>query len=58
MARYWVIFLLGACLLLAACEPVAIALLGAGASTAIRYNIDGVGEKRLARRARAHGPQA
>jgi len=45
MARYWVIFLLGACLLLAACEPVAIALLGAGASTAIRYNIDGVASR-------------
>jgi hypothetical protein len=30
------------CCLLSACEPVAIALLGAGASTAFRYNIDGV----------------
>jgi hypothetical protein len=28
--------------MLSACEPVAIALLGAGASTAFRYNIDGV----------------
>jgi len=42
MARYSVFFLVGACLPLAACEPVAIALLGAGASTAIRYNLDGV----------------
>lgn len=28
--------------MLSACEPVAIALLGAGASTAFRYNMDGV----------------
>ena len=34
--------ILGACLLLTACEPVAIALLGAGASTALRHNMDGV----------------
>ena len=32
----------GFCCLLAACEPVAIALLGAGASTALRHNMDGV----------------
>ena len=32
----------GMCFLLSACEPVAIALLGAGASTALRYNMDGV----------------
>ena len=32
------IFLLG----LAGCEPLAIALVGAGAGTALRYNIDGV----------------
>jgi hypothetical protein len=37
-----IVFLSGACLPLAACEPVAIALLGAGASTALRYNMDGV----------------
>lgn len=37
-----VLILLGACSLLSACEPVAVALLGAGASTALRYNIDGV----------------
>jgi hypothetical protein len=35
------ILVLGCCLL-AACEPVAIALLGAGASTALRHNMDGV----------------
>jgi len=32
----------GMCCLLSACEPVSIALLGAGASTALRYNLDGV----------------
>jgi hypothetical protein len=37
-----ILLLLGACALVSACEPVAIALLGAGASTALRYNIDGV----------------
>jgi hypothetical protein len=42
MARLGIVLLVGACLLLAACEPVAIALLGAGASTALRYNMDGV----------------
>jgi len=42
MPRHAILFLLGACLPLAACEPVAIALLGAGASTAIRYNLEGV----------------
>ena len=42
MARYAILLVLGACLLLAACEPAAIAILGAGASTALRYNIDGV----------------
>jgi hypothetical protein len=36
------LIVLGACSMLSACEPVAIALLGAGASTAFRYNIDGV----------------
>jgi hypothetical protein len=40
MARY--LLVLGTCSLLAACEPVAIALLGAGASTAFRYNMEGV----------------
>ena len=42
MARYRVFFLIGACLLLTACEPVAIAILGASASAALRYNMDGV----------------
>jgi hypothetical protein len=42
MAPRAIFVLIGACLPLAACEPVAIALLGAGASTAIRYNLDGV----------------
>jgi len=45
MARYSAILLVGACLLLAACEPVAIAILGAGASTALRYNMDGVASR-------------
>jgi hypothetical protein len=39
-ARILLIF--GACSLVSACEPVAIALVGAGASAAFRYNIDGV----------------
>lgn len=37
-----ILLLLGACSLVSACEPVAIALVGAGASAAFRYNIDGV----------------
>ena len=37
-----ILLVLGSCCLLAACEPVAIALLGAGASTALRHNMDGV----------------
>lgn len=40
VVRY--VLVVGACTLLAACEPVAIALLGAGASTALRYNMEGV----------------
>jgi len=36
------LIVLGACSLLSACEPVAIALLGAGASATLRYNMDGV----------------
>ena len=36
------LLVLGACSLLSACEPVAVALLGAGASAAFRYNMDGV----------------
>ena len=42
MARVGALLLLAACLPLTACEPVAIALLGAGASTALRYNMDGI----------------
>ncbi|HZE61589.1 MAG TPA: DUF3568 family protein [Burkholderiales bacterium] len=42
MARYLAIFFLGACLPLAGCETVALAVLGAGASSAIRYNLDGI----------------
>lgn len=37
-----ILLVLSVCSLLAACEPVAIALLGAGASTALRHNMDGV----------------
>src|SRR4051794_40839958 len=42
MARYVTSLLLAACLPLAGCETVALALVGAGASSAIRYNLDGV----------------
>jgi len=45
MARIRTILLIGACLPLAACEPVAIALLGAGASGAWRYNMEGVASR-------------
>lgn len=46
MARVRIRLLLGcACIALAACEPVAIAMLGAGASTALRYNLDGVASR-------------
>jgi hypothetical protein len=49
MARFRAFLLIGvclpACLPLTGCEPVAIALLGAGASTAIRYNMDGVASR-------------
>jgi hypothetical protein len=45
VSRLSVFIFIGACLPLAACEPVAIALLGAGASTAIRYNLDGVASR-------------
>ena len=36
---------LAACTLLCACEPAAIALLGAGATSALRYNLDGVASR-------------
>jgi hypothetical protein len=42
MARYAIAMLLGLCLPLAACEPVAIALLGGGVTTVLRYNLEGV----------------
>ena len=42
MTRYWAALLLGACVPLAGCETVAVALLGAGASSAIRYNLEGI----------------
>lgn len=42
MARYGLLIFLGACLPLGGCEAVAIALLGGGASTVLRYNLDGV----------------
>jgi hypothetical protein len=45
MARICALFLLGACLLLGACEPLAIAIVGAGASAALRYNMDGVASR-------------
>ena len=42
MTRYWAALLVGTCLPLAGCETAAIALLGAGATSAIRYNLDGI----------------
>ena len=42
MVRVGILLLLGLCLLLAACEPVAIALLGGGVTTVLRYNLEGV----------------
>jgi hypothetical protein len=42
MARYGIWVLPGVCLLLAACEPVAIALLGGSVTTVLRYNLEGV----------------
>jgi hypothetical protein len=42
MARSVILILLGACLPLAGCDTVAIALLGGGATTLLRYNLDGV----------------
>ena len=46
MLRILVLIAIGACLLLlAACQPAALALLGAGATSAVRYNIDGVASR-------------
>ena len=42
MARYGLLVLLGLCLPLTACEPLAIALLGGSVSTVLRYNLEGV----------------
>ena len=42
MPRLAPLLMVAACLPLAGCESVAIALLGAGASTALRYNMDGI----------------
>jgi hypothetical protein len=42
MARYGILLLLGLCLPLGACDTVAIALLGGGVTTVLRYNLDGV----------------
>ena|SRR5690242_14428742 len=33
------------CLAVAACQPVALALLGAGATSTVRYNLDGVASR-------------
>jgi hypothetical protein len=42
MARYSIPLLLGLPFVLAACEPMAIALLGGGVTTVLRYNLEGV----------------
>jgi hypothetical protein len=43
MARAFLILL--PCLALAACQPVALALLGAGATSTVRYNLDGIASR-------------
>jgi hypothetical protein len=45
MPRVGPIVLAASCLLLGACEPIAVAVLGAGASAALRYNLDGVASR-------------
>ena len=45
MAPARLLLLIGACSCLSACEPLALALLGAGASAALRYNLDGVASR-------------
>ncbi len=45
MVRPGLLVLACTSLLLAACEPIAVAMLGAGASTALRYNLDGVASR-------------
>ncbi|HZS66552.1 MAG TPA: DUF3568 family protein [Burkholderiales bacterium] len=42
MARYGILLLIGVCLPLAGCDTLAIALLGGGVSTVLRYNLEGV----------------
>jgi hypothetical protein len=42
MARYRLLMLIGVCLPLAGCDTLAIALLGGGVSTVLRYNLEGV----------------
>ena len=42
MARNGMLLPLGLCLLVAACEPLSIALLGGGVPTLLRYNLEGV----------------
>lgn len=45
MPRARLVVLAASCFLLGACEPIAVAVLGAGASTALRYNLDGVASR-------------
>jgi len=42
MARYGILLLIGVCVPLAGCDTLAIALLGGGVSTVLRYNLEGV----------------
>lgn len=45
MPRSGLVLFAASCLLLGACEPIAVAVLGAGASAALRYNLDGVASR-------------
>jgi hypothetical protein len=45
MPRWRPAVFLALCPLLAACEPAALALLGGGASTVLRYNLDGIASR-------------
>ena len=42
MARHRSLVVFALCPLLAACEPAALAVLGGGAGTILRYNLDGI----------------
>jgi len=42
MALYRSLVVIAVCPLLAACEPAALAVLGGGAGTILRYNLDGI----------------